>query len=80
MPKGGYIPMVSAIFEAVGDAITSFAGVLGNGFSSLLAIFYDSTASTPGLTAVGTLSLIALGMGIVYWAFSLVRGLIKGRG
>lgn len=69
--------MVAHIFGAIGDAITAFAGVLGNGFTSLLAIFYDATS---GLTAVGTLALIGVGVGIVYWAFRLVRNLISVRG
>lgn len=71
--------MVADIFEAIGDAITSFAGVLGNGFQSLLALFYTS-GENGGLTALGTLALIGVGMGIVYWAFALVRRLISVRG
>lgn len=71
--------MVTAIFEAVGSVITAFAGVIGNGFTALLEIFY-STGTTPGLTPIGILSLIGVGMGLVYWAFRLVRGLIKLRG
>lgn len=72
--------MVSAIFTEIGNAITAFAGVLGNGFSSLLEIFYVSTGDNAGLTAIGVLSLIGVGMGIVYWAFTMVRNLIKTRG
>ena len=68
--------MISAIFTAIGNAVTSFAGVLGNGFTSLLAIFYNST---DGLTPVGLLMLIGAGIGIVYWAFALVRSLISAR-
>lgn len=72
--------MVSAIFEAIGSAITGFAGILGNGFTALLEIFYTTSGTNAGLTPIGTLSLIGLGMGIVYWAFRMVRGLIKTRG
>lgn len=74
--------MISEIFEAVGDVITNFASILGSGFQSLLAIFWDSTANSGagGLTLVGTLSLIGMGIGIVYWAFRLVRSLIHARG
>lgn len=69
--------MVTAIFEAIGTAITQFATILGNGFSGVLSIFYNAT---DGLTSVGTLSLIGVGVGLVYWAFRLVRNLIHLRG
>lgn len=72
--------MVAAIFQSIGDAITSFAGILGNGFTAMLQIFYDSNATNPGLTPVGVLSLIGVGVGLVYWAFRLVRRLIHLRG
>lgn len=72
--------MVTAIFEAVGSVITAFAGVIGNGFSALLEIFYTTSGTNAGLTPVGTLSLIGLGMALVYWAFRIIRGLIKARG
>lgn len=67
--------MVADIFEVIGEAITNFAGVLGNGFSGLLAIFYDNNA----VTAVGILALIGLGVGIVYWCFALVMRLFRQR-
>lgn len=72
--------MVSAIFESIGSTITAFAGILGNGFTAMLSIFYDSSSTTPGLTPVGVLSLIGVGVALVYWAFRLVRRLIHLRG
>lgn len=72
--------MVSAIFESIGSVITAFAGVIGNGFTALLEIFYSTSGTNAGLTPIGILSLIGVGMGLVYWAFNLVRGLIKTRG
>lgn len=70
--------MIAAIFEAVGDAITNFAQVLGNGFNSLISIFY-TTGENGGLTLLGTLLLIGMGVGVVYWAFNLIRGLVRVR-
>lgn len=67
--------MIEAIFTAIGNAITSFAGVLGNGFSSLLAIFYTNNA----VTEVGLLCLIGLGTVIVYWCFRLIMRLFRQR-
>lgn len=71
--------MVTQIFSTIGEVITEFAKVLGNGFTNLLEIFYKS-GEGGGLTPVGILSLIGLGVGIVYWAFRLVRSLIHMRG
>lgn len=68
--------MVTDIFEVIGDAITAFAGVLGNGFSSLLALFYNNNA----VTTLGILALMGLGVAIVYWAFGLVMRLFRQRG
>lgn len=67
--------MVTDIFQVIGDAITQFAAVLGNGFSGLLAIFYTNSE----VTAVGILALIGLGVGIVYWCFALVMRLFRQR-
>lgn len=72
--------MVTAIFETIGSVITAFAGVIGNGFTALLEIFYVTTGTNAGITPIGVLGLIGLGMSLVYWAFRLVRGLMKARG
>lgn len=74
--------MISEIFQSIGDVITSFAGVLGNGFTSLIAIFWDSTLNSGagGLTTIGILSLIGLGMALVMWGFRLIRSLFHARG
>ena len=71
--------MVQAIFQTIGEVITNFAQILGNGFQSLVSIFY-TTGEGGGLTLVGTLSLVGLGIAIVYWAFRLVRSLMHARG
>lgn len=71
--------MVQAIFTTIGEAITNFAQVLGNGFTNLIKLFYDNSATTPGLTPLGILMLIGAGIGIVYWAFALVRSLIQAK-
>ena len=67
--------MIEAIFSAIGTTITQFAGVLGNGFSSLLAIFYTNNA----VTEIGLLVLIGLGVAIVWLCFRLVMRLFSVR-
>ena len=67
--------MITAIFQAVGQAITAFGGVIGNGFSSAVALFWNGTA----LTDTGTLMLIGLGITLVWFAVSLIMRLIRPR-
>lgn len=65
--------MINAIFTTIGSAVTAFAGTMTNAASSMVSVFYDSE----GLTTLGTLLLISAGVGLVYWAFRLIRGLIR---
>lgn len=67
--------MITAIFQAVGQAITAFGGVIGSGFASAIALFWDGTA----LTDTGTLMLISLGVALVWFAVSLIMRLIRPR-
>lgn len=69
--------MISDIFTAVGQAVTGFSGVLASGISSVTSMFYDTSGTTPQLTVLGTLLLIAVGVGIVYFAFRLIKGLVR---
>ena len=67
--------MISAIFQAIGSAITAFGGVIGNGFASAVALFWDGTA----LTDTGTLMLIGAGVGLVWFAVTLIMRLVRPR-
>jgi len=66
--------LVPDIFTTIGEAVTGGATALTSALSAITAMFY---ASGTGLTFLGTLSLIAVGMGLLYWGFGLVRGLIS---
>lgn len=68
--------MVSTIFEAIGQVVSNFVATLISGVNGLVPLIYDSTNSS--LTFVGTMLIIAVGMGIVYWIFRLLRGLTAG--
>lgn len=73
--------MISALFTEIGNVITSFAGVIGNGFTNIIGLFWDSSLGTSGgLTTLGILSLIPMGLGLVWFAFKMVRRLFKARG
>lgn len=71
--------MISAIFGAVTNAVTAFAGSLSQAVTSVTNMFYDSTANSGAgeLTVLGTLILIAVGVGLVYWSFRLIYRLIN---
>ena len=69
--------MIQAIFQAVSDAVTNFASALSSAVTSVTGMFYDASGTNPGLTTLGTLILIAVGVGLVYWAFRLIYRLVK---
>ena len=66
--------LITEIFDVIGSAVTNFATTLSSAVSSITSMFYDPTN---GMTFLGTLLLIAAGIGIVYWGFRLIRGLIR---
>lgn len=71
--------MVATLFETISQAITSMVGALTSAISGVTALFYvEGTGSESGhMTFLGVLLLIAVGVGIVYWAFGLIRGLVR---
>lgn len=66
--------MVGSIFEALGDVISGYVGSISSMFSSLIAIFY---VEDTGLTLIGTLLLLAVGIGVVIWGFNMIVNLIN---
>jgi len=65
--------MIAAIFSAIGSVVTAFLAVLGDGVEGVTAYIWTGSA----LTIFGTFLLISFGVGLVYWAFRLVKGLIS---
>ena len=68
--------IIGDIFDAVGDAVTGFSTALSSAVSSVTSMFY-TTGENGGLTVLGTLLVIAVGCGLVYFAFRLIKGLIR---
>ena len=68
--------LITDMFEVVVDAITAFVSALGDALSSITSLFY---VAETGFTFLGILLLIAVGVGLVYWAFRLIRGLVSQR-
>lgn len=69
--------MISVIFQAVTDAVTAFAQSVGTAITSVSSMFVTESSGTYSLTMLGTLLLIALGAGLVFWGFRLIKGLVK---
>lgn len=72
--------MVTQAFTIITSAVTSFVGSLSAGVNGLIPLVYDATANNGSgdFTFVGTMLLIAIGCGVVYWCFKLLRGLTAG--
>lgn len=66
--------IITTIFGAGTKTIAGFGDLLSSGIS----IFWD--AETSKLTDVGTLGLVAFGIGLGFMAFRLLRRLFKARG
>lgn len=69
--------MISAIFAAISQAITGFLTCVSGAVSGVTDMFYISSGDNAGLTVLGTLLLIAVGTGLVFWGFRLIKGLVK---
>ena len=71
--------MVSSIFGTIGDVITALITNLTSALNGITALFWvEGTGETAGhLTILGTLAVIAVGAGIVWFVFNLIRGLIQ---
>lgn len=67
--------MVAHVFEVISATITNFVSALTSGITGVSGILYDSTE---GFTLLGTLLLMAIGFGVVYWIFRLIRGVTSG--
>jgi len=72
--------IVQVIFEVIGQAVTSFTSTLSSAVSGITSMFYVPAGSgeTSGhMTFLGVLLLVAAGVGIVYWCFRLIKGLVR---
>ena len=67
--------MIGSIFQTISTTATQFAASLGSALTSVTSMFYDGES----LTMLGTLGLIGVGIGIVYFAFRLIRSLMRLR-
>ena len=66
--------MVAKIIEVVTSWVTSFTTMFVSIFETLVQIFYTTEG---GITLIGTLSLAGLGIGLVFFAYKVIRRLMK---
>ena len=65
---------MAAILQAIGTMFTSVISWITSTITSVTEIFYDSTS---GFTFVGTLLLVAFGIGFVWVLINFIRGLVR---
>lgn len=66
--------LLTDIFDVVLRVVQEFISVLVELFTNITNLFYTNEG---GLTFIGVLLLIGLGMSLVYWAFRFIRNLIR---
>jgi hypothetical protein len=69
--------IVSAIFETLSEIITEVVTLMTSLFEGVAGIFYSEA---DGLTFVGTLALVGLGISVFWLGFKFIRSWIKTKG
>ena len=67
--------MIGEIIQAVTDWLNGFIDILVGGLEAFVEVFYNTTDGQ--LTALGTMALLGLAVGIVSLIISFVRGLFQ---
>ena len=70
---------VTTMFDVLQDIVTAVGSLIGSVFDSVVDLIYDSSPEG-GLTVVGVLLLIGVAVGLFFFVFRWVRGLIRIRG
>lgn len=66
---------VSELFDLISEVFTEFFGVIQTGLSSVVGLFWETET---GLTMIGTIMLVGLGIGLVWTLIRFVTGLVRG--
>lgn len=74
--------MLIEIFDTIAEVVTQFITLLTTGFTEIVKIFYVAPVEGVGggLTMVGILSLIVVGISLVWMLFNFIRSAIRLRG
>lgn len=75
--------IIEAIFGALSSVALGVVNVFTDVFSGVGGLFYIAPDATNnidgGLTLLGILSLVAVGIALFMWVFRMIQGLIKSR-
>ncbi len=66
--------MLAKVTETISSLITAILGWLGDAFTGVTGLFYDTETST--FTLVGVFLLIGIALMLVMLVFRLIRGII----
>lgn len=66
---------IDDLWDGLESIITKVISFFGNLFQSIISIFWTSGT---GLTTVGTLFLISMGVGFFWLAIRFITGLVRG--
>ena len=66
--------MITAVINTITSWVSAFTTMFVTIFETLIGIFYQAET---GITLVGTLSLAGLGISLVYFAYKVIRRLMK---
>lgn len=72
--------IIAPIFSVIAETIEKFADCIKDVFSNVVSLFYTAPTTSGGtgsMTVLGVLLLIAVGTGLVMWAFRTIRGLVR---
>lgn len=70
---------ITTMFETLQQIVTAVGSLIGSVFESVVDLIYTS-GENGGLTVVGVLLLIGVAVGLFFFVFRWVRGLIRIRG
>lgn len=66
---------MDSILDSVGEIVTSLVSIVTNSITGFIDVFYSSTE---GITVLGYLGLIALGISFTMLGLKFVKKLFKG--
>lgn len=73
--------MIASIFEQITAAVNAFVSALAQAFTGIPTMFYtEGTGGAITWTFLGTLVLIGAGVGLVYLAYRVIKGLLHRAG
>lgn len=82
MAKMFQLSIVNDIFTEISSVISGWISILADMFQQVVEIFWTSPTEGAGggLTFIGILTIVSLGIGLVSMGFSYIQRLVKLRG